>query len=392
MGLDDSEAHLPAQAGLKRRIMMSCQSKLRRTLRLACGLVIFSCLAAGGAAAVETYWLPADAELQSLSNGIDLYHSGLSGFIVGAAPSQAVAIAGRGGIPLEIGAEETLYAYLVEDAEAAAFAAPARVLHRSGHEVFVATPGAVPRLTETAAARLDGLKQPVLIRRTAKPWPTQDKSGVIPLREADPLIQQMVDDVTTADYMATWQDLEDFVTRYTYAPQNEQATQYILDAFQSFGLDAEFHTYQQSGTRRNVVATLPGTVDPTQIVYVTAHMDAISDTPESCAPGADDNGSGTAAVIEAARVLSQYMFEYTIKFVCFNGEEQGLVGSAAYVADIYQAGEDVIGAYNMDMIAYAGNDPAPPDLIIYTNSNSQSIAAALEDASETYVPGLIDPV
>ena len=91
-------------------------------------------------------------------------------------------------------------------------------------------------------------------------------------------------------------------------------------------------------------------------------------------------------------MLSQYFFEYTIKFACFNGEEQGLIGSAAYVADITAAGEDVIGAYNCDMIAYAGNDPAPPDLILYVDNNSTDLGCTVETAVADYLPGLLEPI
>jgi len=164
----------------------------------------------------------------------------------------------------------------------------------------------------------------------------------------------------------------------------------MLEQFQSYGLQAEFHIYSHNGSRRNVVATLPGLVDPTKVVYLTAHFDATSENPQVCAPGADDNASGTAAVLEAARVMAGFPFQYTVKFALFNSEEQGLIGSAAYVEDIAAAGEDVIAAYNMDMIAYRGSDPAPPDLIVYTNSASQAFATAVETAADTYVPGQID--
>ena len=56
--------------------------------------------------------------------------------------------------------------------------------------------------------------------------------------------------------MPTWQALEDFVTRYTYAPESELATQWLLDEFLAMGLEAEFHLYNQDGVRRNVIATL----------------------------------------------------------------------------------------------------------------------------------------
>jgi hypothetical protein len=158
------------------------------------------------------------------------------------------------------------------------------------------------------------------------------------------------------------------------------------------GLDAEFHYYSQSGQRRNVVATLPGVAHPDEIVYICSHIDATSPTPDVCAPGADDNGSGSATVVEAARVLSQYVFERTIKFVCFNGEEQGLVGSSAYAADMAAQGENIVGVYDIDMIAYRGTDAAPADLVIYTDSPSQGLASTVSDVIQTYLPTQLEPV
>jgi hypothetical protein len=338
------------------------------------------------------HWLPADAQIEAAAERLDLYHDGLSGRLVRVREGASVDLSAAGGVALAPRESETLFVYWLADAELAEFEAPARVLVRSGREVVVATTGDTPRLTAAAIERLPGLRQPVRIHQRPMVWPSAVSAPLPAVREHDPLIQAMVDALTTENFMATWQALEDFVTRYTHAPENELATQWMLDQFLSFGLDAEFHIYQQSGPKRNVIATLPGTAYPEQVVYICAHLDATSGTPEVCAPGADDNGSGTAAVIEAARVMSQYLFEYTIKFALWNGEEQGLVGSEAYVAQMAAAGEQIIGAFNMDMIAYRGTDPAPPDLILYTNPSSMFLANTLATACDDYVPGTLEPI
>ncbi len=337
-------------------------------------------------------WVPISLERESLPVGTELYYTGLSGRVVGVDAAEIDGLVAAGGEGIELREGDVLYVFFVEDAARAEFEGPARVVRRSDHEVLVLTSGDAPRLTEASRDDLRGIQQPVRVELDPIVWPEVGSAPQALPREENPLVTDMVNAFTIENFMPTWQALEDFVTRYTYAPENVLATQWMLDEFLAMGIDAEFHYYNQSGQKRNVVATIPGVGDPSRIVYITSHLDATSSTPETCAPGADDNGSGTAAVIEAARVMSQYLFEYTIKFACFNGEEQGLVGSAAYVADIAQAGEDVVACFNMDMIAYRGNDPAPPDLIIYTNSASQWAAAALEDAIQTYRPGLIDPV
>ncbi len=357
--------------------------------------LLFIALAAlsGNAYAASHLWAPVSIPAEDLADRTTLLYEGMAGRLVLASPEVAADLATRGSQSVSVGEGEALYVFFCEDAQVAQFEPPVRVLVRDGREVLLATQGETPRLTPESAAAMWGMKRPVRITGDAIPWilTAQDPLEA-PDRSADPLIESMVASMTEASFMPTWQTLEDFVTRYTLAPENTQSSQWMLEQFQSYGLDAEFHYYNQNGQRRNVVATHPGVVNPDKVVYLVGHFDAISNTPYVCAPGADDNASGTAAVLEAARIMSQYMFDHTIKFVAFNGEEQGLLGSAAYCGDIYNQGEDVVGAFNMDMIAYRGYDPYPPDMIIYTNTNSQSLAAILRQATLTYTPGLLDPV
>ena len=99
------------------------------------------------------------------------------------------------------------------------------------------------------------------------------------------------------------------------------------------------------------------------------------------APGADDNASGTAAVLEAARVLSQYRFKHTLRFVTFAAEEQGLIGSYYYVAEARSAGTPIGGAINLDMIAWDSDDDDAMDIHAGTRSDSQALGAAFLNAN-----------
>jgi photosystem II stability/assembly factor-like uncharacterized protein len=126
---------------------------------------------------------------------------------------------------------------------------------------------------------------------------------------------------------------------------------------------------------RNVIATKTGTVSPDEQVIICAHFDNTSEQPENSAPGADDNGSGTTAVIEAARLFASGSFEKTIKFCLWTGEEQGLVGSEVYAAEAYAAGDDIIGVYNFDMIGYDGNG----DGVIELHCGTMNPSIALGD-------------
>lgn len=140
-------------------------------------------------------------------------------------------------------------------------------------------------------------------------------------------------------------------TRNSYESDVFTATQYAYEQLEALGLDVSYHEYTYNANHwRNVAGEKPGRVDPDQIYLLTAHID---DMPmEPVAPGADDNGSGTVAVLTAARLLASYDFDYTLRFVLFTGEEQGLLGSQAYAAHCATLGDDIRGVVNLDMIAY----------------------------------------
>ena len=103
----------------------------------------------------------------------------------------------------------------------------------------------------------------------------------------------------------------------------------------------------------NVFAIQRGSVDPDRVVIISGHIDSRVTDPmnaTSDAPGANDDGSGTAAVIEAARVLSKHKFPYTIVYAALSGEEQGLLGGKI-MADYAKAqGWEVIANLNNDII------------------------------------------
>jgi hypothetical protein len=103
----------------------------------------------------------------------------------------------------------------------------------------------------------------------------------------------------------------------------------------------------------DVIAIQPGSLDPKRVVIISGHIDSrVTDVMNAAAdaPGANDDGSGTAAVIEAARVLSKHKFPYTIVYAVLMGEEQGLLGGKV-LADYAKAqGWEVIAQLNNDII------------------------------------------
>lgn len=137
---------------------------------------------------------------------------------------------------------------------------------------------------------------------------------------------------------------------------------------------------------RNVVATMPGTSNPDEIYIICGHYDSISEDRLNYAPGADDNGTGTIAALEVARVFKDHRFEATLRFICFAAEEQGLLGSAAYARKAFARGDSIVAVVNFDMIAYA--DSAPEDLEVVYNTASSWLADEFDAVAAMYVPEL----
>lgn len=187
----------------------------------------------------------------------------------------------------------------------------------------------------------------------------------------DPFIESIVSLVSSSNLAAQVQTLQDFQTRYASTTNCEAAGEALFSAFTALGLDDvrfEPFTFSGSYASRNVVAEKTGETYPDDVYIVCSHYDSTSPSRLTLAPGADDNASGTAAVLEAARVLAPVPLDFTVRFIAFSAEEWGLWGSRAYAAAARAAGESILGVVNLDMIAYA--DAVPEDLQIIVNGDS----------------------
>jgi len=235
-----------------------------------------------------------------------------------------------------------------------------------------------------------GLPRKVLSSRTVRVdlRPAVSAGRHVPLAVAqDPLIDMIVDLVSTSNLSSSVQSLQDFQTRYASTSNCEASGQYIYNAFSGLGLDdvrfAPF-TFSGSYSSRNVVAEKTGETYPDDIVIICAHYDSTSPAASrlTLAPGADDNASGTAAVLEAARILASYPLDFTVRFIAFSAEEWGLYGSRAYATAADLAGDRIVGVINLDMIAYA--NAMPEDLQVIVNSASGWLADRFLDAASSY--------
>lgn len=173
---------------------------------------------------------------------------------------------------------------------------------------------------------------------------------------------QLVASVSADSILARIQHLQDFGTRYAYTNTRLPVAQWIQQQFFSYGIsDVQLQQFSYNNYQQyNVVATLPGTEYPDQYIIIGGHHDSTSNDKYNFAPGADDNASGAAAVMEIARVMQQnnHQPKTSIRFITFACEELGLWGSYNDSAITYAADWDVRLMINFDMIGNNEHDPS----------------------------------
>jgi len=198
------------------------------------------------------------------------------------------------------------------------------------------------------------------------------------------VIDGLIAQVNAPDLISQVEWLVSLGPRVSIGPNMPAVADSLEAKLASFGLDTEQHFFPMSTlTVSNVIATKTGIVQPDSVFVICAHYDATSDLARYYTPGADDNGTGTVALLTAARLLSSVSVDYTVKFVLFAGEEQGLIGSQHWVADMAAAGLPILGALNFDMIGW-WEEGVPFDLEIETNMASRWLAGAICWAADTY--------
>ena len=164
-------------------------------------------------------------------------------------------------------------------------------------------------------------------------------------------LQTLIDQVDLDSLESYTLALQAFDPRVTGSAADHASRDWIAAKFAEFGYDSiVFDTFNTPTVCENVVAYKIGISLPEHYVVVGAHRDAVSGS-----PGADDNGSGTAAVLEIARILKNIDTDLTFVFALFDGEEQGLLGSYHYAGEAAARGDSIVYMCNMDMIAHRDN-------------------------------------
>jgi hypothetical protein len=188
------------------------------------------------------------------------------------------------------------------------------------------------------------------------------------------LAQSVVSTISPTRVYRHEQALTAFGSKYITQPGNARAIDYLERAYRSFGYTPELQWL--TGPRgpdstvrtANVVATLRGTAHPELIYVVSSHFDSVTG-----GPGADDNTSGTAALVEAARALAATPLPATVVFASFTGEEAGLLGSREFVRLAAERKWRIAGALNNDMIGWAGEGGRMDNTIRYSNPGIRDI-------------------
>jgi len=249
----------------------------------------------------------------------------------------------------------------------------------------------------------------------------------------NPRVRRIVSEVSADRIAGTMKKLESFGTRGNFTDPGlpdrgiGAARRWIHDQFQAFSpkLEVSFDSYKVKKEGRiykdveivNVIAILRGTTQPESRIIVSGHYDSLNivlkpgaelrdfgdgvtdamDNEKSAvanAPGASDNASGTAVVMELARVMSRYKFEKTIVFVAFAGEELGLVGSTLYADKAKKQNDRIEAVLNNDIV---GNDndghgiSQSRSVRVFSDdpadSPSRALARYVRACAQRYVPG-----
>ena len=201
----------------------------------------------------------------------------------------------------------------------------------------------------------------------------------------NPKVLEMLDQVSENHIMSDVEHLSSYLNRRADAIHIYNVKDWLVSQYENMNLDSvylhEFEAipYYDSvpfATAPNVIAYQRGKVKPDEFIVCGAHYDSFVrtqgdfDTDTLVSPGADDNASGVAGILETARILSNYEFERSIIYANWNAEEFGLLGSAAFARDWRADSLDIVAYFNLDMTGYVEPGYDLCIHLLYTNCDS----------------------
>lgn len=235
---------------------------------------------------------------------------------------------------------------------------------RTGYEILYSQAGVVVAIAKDPS----GLRAtPGVAVRPATASRTVVETVSRDFQKPDPAIQgvlNMFDESTYRAYLAVI--TTNVPTRYSCSQGNVQVRDWIRQYMESYGLNPAESVFENAcwpsscdnlAEGASVIGIQPGILHPEKFILVGAHFDSIS--PRACteAPGANDNGSGTAALLQMIQVFSQHLTGASLVFAAFSGEEQGMLGSEEYVRNLLSSGQNTncLGVVILDMISWHKN-------------------------------------
>jgi hypothetical protein len=247
---------------------------------------------------------------------------------------------------------------------------------------------ALLRIQESDILELNRL--PVEIcRLSMEPMKVGDAAGlgglVKPLPVADSLVQELVGAVSPDSILGSIRRLQNFYTRYSTTDSCRAAINWTLGRFRTYNCDTAYPHVFRSNYAPNAIGVKRGRTYPNRSYIICGHVDNTSDQPPNRCPGSDDNASGATAVLEACRVFADCEFDYTVTFIGFSGEEQGLYGSDSFSNQAYRRRDTILGVLNFDMISY-GRENMDSTLIVgrSVSPNCTPLVNAFCASADTY--------
>lgn len=275
-------------------------------------------------------------------------------------------------------------------------------LTTSGQVLWQHAPHALLAATTEAASRLGQLG--LRLMALDAPITLEDRAALLPPAPTtpDPVIAGRIaqlDDAAVEGWDRRLSGEEAVVigsasrnlrSRYSLGTNGRRSEQYVFERLQGMGYSPSYFVYSTpyGGSQwRNIVVDIPGQVDPSRLVLFTAHLDSIShdgNQAASLAPGADDNGSGSASLLAIADLMRGQANAYTLRFVWFTGEEFGYWGSKPYTQWLANHNANVIAAINIDMFGYDGNGDRVVEVHTGTQEKDKRLGDYLAAANQLY--------
>jgi Zn-dependent M28 family amino/carboxypeptidase len=259
------------------------------------------------------------------------------------------------------------------------------------------------RRTFLSASAVTAAAAPIISRAAPASAAAAAAGSAVTGQGFDPDLRALLREVDPRRIQAIILRLTQFGTRHTLSSQTDPvrgigaATAFVFDQMQAIAATSSGRMtvqkqsfVQPAGPRiptpttiTNVIATLQGTASPQRFYVVTGHLDSrVTDVLDftSDAPGADDDGSGVAVVLELARIFATRKFPGTLVFGIVSGEEQGLFGSTFMAAQMAAAGNDVQGMFSNDIVgaskAFDGTKPDPHTVRLFVEGVPTAVTSS----------------